>query len=185
MKRRFRKTIDNLQLTIDRLNIRAYRFPSGQSLIEVVIGISVVVILAISLVTTTLISQKAARSARNTTQATKLAQETIEQVRVLRDRKGFDQLPVNQVCLEVTNPNDPLTWGLNGCSDPQSIPNSIFSRIITICYDEINCTGPPTNQKLVTVTINWEEAGGTQTVTNKTILTNWCPGGITPGTPCL
>src|SRR3989338_8355803 len=65
------------------------KFLSGQSLVEVVVSICIAVILAISLITTSLITQKSSRSARNNSQATKLVQQTMEQLRVLRDRKGF------------------------------------------------------------------------------------------------
>src|SRR3990172_11075319 len=68
-------------------------FFGGQSLIEVVVSVGVAVLLAVSLITTSLITQKSSRSARNNSQATKLVQQTLEQLRVYRDRYGFAALP--------------------------------------------------------------------------------------------
>src|SRR3989338_9855914 len=84
----------------------------GQSLIEVVIGAGISVILAIALISTSLIVQKTARAAKNNTQATKLAQETIEQLRVMRDRKGFAAIGVGDCRGLVATGIDPVTWQL-------------------------------------------------------------------------
>src|SRR5437879_249242 len=99
--------------------MRRHRF-NGQTLIEVIVALGVAVILAVSLITTSLITQKAARSARNNTQATKLAQEYIEQIRVYRDRKGFANAfasVTENVCLKLntTNPT-PENWTLDNIS---------------------------------------------------------------------
>jgi len=167
---------------------------SGQSLIEVVVGISVVVILAISLITTVLLTQRTARSAQNNTTATKLAQQTIEQLRIFRDRNpvGFASQTCSGLILNIPDPNIPAGWSWSVCpSSPDYKPvllnNVTFKIRIATCYaDAINTclTTGSSNKRLATVTVSWEESSGNQTVTNKTLFTDWCAGGITPGSPC-
>jgi len=72
--------------------MRDYRNYKGQTLIEVVVAVGVVVLLAVSLITTNLVTQKTSRSARNTTQATKLAQDYAEKIRIIRDRDGYEYI---------------------------------------------------------------------------------------------
>ena len=148
----------------------------GQSLIEVLVAIGVVALLAISLVTTTLLTQRSARTARNNTQATNLAQQNIEQMRVFRDRKGFSLLR-NDTCLVLDasdDMSDPSVWEL---ADETSVPpvvcpeqlifnNTVFERSIVIA------NGANSFQKLVTVTVSWQDTGGLQTVNSVTVLSD-------------
>lgn len=144
----------------------------GQTLIEVVVALGVVVALALSLVTTTLVTQKSSRSAKNNTQATKLVQQSIEQMRVLRDRKGFSYLntvPPKNSCLVLTSTNpDPQSWSLDGCPGlGEIIPldQTNFTRRIELA------TGTVIDKNLkVQVTVTWLESGGSQTVSNTTLL---------------
>ena len=85
-------------------------FSGGQSLVEVVVSVGIAVMLAISLITTSLITQKSSRAARNNSQATKLVQQTLEQLRVYRDRYGFAALP--------NVPQPPPAWY---CSSPWAV----------------------------------------------------------------
>ncbi|OGE08917.1 hypothetical protein A3A60_01010 [Candidatus Curtissbacteria bacterium RIFCSPLOWO2_01_FULL_42_26] len=140
----------------------------GQSLIEVVVSAGISVILAIALISTSLIVQKSARAAKNNTQATKLAQESIEQMRVFRDRKGFDALTIS-TCLALKDADqaDISMWSLTevaGCSE--SIAGTFFKREISIQDKGIN-------NKLVTVNIKWSESGGEKFVSSQTILSKW------------
>lgn len=158
---------------------------NGQSMIEVVVGIAVVVVLAISLITTTLITQKTASSAKNNSQATKLAQQSIEQVRIFRDRKGFNLLPTTNGCynLNVSDTN-PSLWTFSalydctsGTAEPITLDNIIFSRKIQFAY--VSST-----QKNVVVTVTWTESAGQQSVVNTSLITSWCAGQIVAGSPC-
>lgn len=144
----------------------------GQSLIEVLVAMGVVAMLAISLVTTTLITQRSARSARNNTQATNLAQQSIEQMRVFRDRKGYGTLTNNPPaqCWKIDTSADmskPEVWALsNSCPETISLNNTSFSRSITI----ENGTDP--DQKKITVTVAWQDSSGPQSVRSVTLLSN-------------
>lgn len=147
------------------------RLKKGQSLIEVVIALAVVVALAISLVTASLVTQRTSRGATSNTEATKLVQENIEQVRVLRDRAGFAALtPGSCEILDTTNA-DPSKWVLVSCSDTdgekKTLNGTDFLRKISIA-DPV----PAAPKKIVTVTVSWTDSGGIQNVSNTTELSN-------------
>ena len=145
------------------------RFKLGQSLIEVVVSLGVIVVLAVSLISTSLITQKTARTAKNNNAATKLTQESIEKIRVFRDRQGFDVLTGGSCLVLNSSDVDPANWILvSGCSTGElvSLNNTNFERKIKI-------ENSSSNTKLVTVTVTWNEPGGVQTVKNQTFLSKW------------
>ena len=151
----------------------------GQSLIEVVIAMAVIVGLAVALVTTTLVVQKASRTARNNTQATKLVQQNIEQVRIFRDRFGYSLIPTGTQCYKLSTPSsDPLTWSFPAafsCGDKTkaqqiALNNIDFFRQIMITEVTDPITGAKTKQ--VKVSVSWTDSGGTQSVSNQTILSS-------------
>lgn len=150
------------------------KFLSGQSLVEVVVSIGIAVILAISLITTSLVTQKSSRSARNNSQATKLVQEIFEQLRVLRDRRGFGALPNvgTNTCIDFNADNSiPSSWSWTAqpsCPYFETIPNSIFSRQI-----EFLNQGASNEKRLITVTVSWGESGQTRSVKSQTVLGLW------------
>lgn len=143
----------------------------GQSLVEVVVALGVVVALAVALITTSLVTQRASRSAQNNTQATKLVQQNIEQIRVFRDRKGFSSL-TNGSCLTLnTLDADPARWILSACSGPTAdgevvtLGNVDFTRKLAI-------STPAVNKKQIVVMVLWTDSGGLQSVSNTTFLSN-------------
>ena len=159
-------------------------FSGGQSLVEVVVSVGIAVILAISLITTSLITQKSSRSARNNSQATKLVQQTLEQIRVFRDRHPPDDPAVDDkleflpnapttTCysLDATS-NDPDNWTLNSasCSTTQTITldNTNFNRKIEMINQGLNA-----EKRLITITISWDESGQTRSVKSQTFLSLW------------
>lgn len=150
------------------------RCEPGQSLIEVIVSVGIAVILAIALISAGLISSKTARSARNNTQATKLAEQTIEQIRVFRDRQGFGALTVGTCYTLNTSTSDPAGWSLSTASCPAGEPitlnNMIFSRVFSIA--DVSTAVPLAAKRLVTVTVSWSD-GSTQSVTNQTVFSQW------------
>lgn len=64
----------------------------GQTLLELVVVITVAVIVVGALVFATIASLRNAQFAKNQAQATKLAQEGLEKVRTLRDRDSVDSI---------------------------------------------------------------------------------------------
>lgn len=154
----------------------------GQSLIEVVIGMGIATLLTVALVSTAIYTQKLAKSAKNNAQASKLVQQSIEQVRTVRDRNGFSAISANG-CYKV----DSASWNLvllAGCSSPEIANPSHpagdpdFLRTIAIA----NGTNP--DQKMVTVTAAWTDSSGNRTVTNTTFLSKPCTGSIGGASPC-
>lgn len=149
-------------------------FRLGQSLMEVVVAMGLVIIAVVALVSTTIFTQKSARSANAQVQATKLAEETIEQMRVLRDRKGYSAIVIGQPCYMFFAPTTDLElWKLDPCMPPSgeiiSEDNIEFTRKIET--SEINSGG--TVKKQVKVTVSWLESGGTRKVENVTFFSNF------------
>lgn len=140
----------------------------GQSLVEVVVALAVVVVLAISLVTASLLTQRTSRSATSNTQATKLVEENIEQIRVFRDRKGFSALNNGGCWVLVTTNPDPSNWTLSNssCPEPKILGGITFNRSMSIAG------GANANQKVVIVIVTWTDSTGQQTVSNTTVLSN-------------
>jgi len=146
----------------------------GQSLVEVIVSIGIAVMLAISLITTSLITQKSSRSARNNSQATKLVQQSLEQIRIFRDRTGFSELPnasSTTICADfnIVDANDPSTWTLipqPACPYSETVPGTIFSR-------KIEFLNNGADKRLITVTVSWDESGQTRSVKSQTFLGLW------------
>ena len=162
---------------IFKLRLR-HTFLGGQSLVEVVVSIGIAVILAISLITTSLITQKSSRSARNNSQATKLVQQTLEQLRVFRDRNGFSVSTFPSVlaitCFTFATPdlNVPSAWTLtSGCSTSQTV--SLGTTIFTRKVEMINEPLVTAEKRLITVTVSWDESGQTRSVKSQTFLSLW------------
>lgn len=157
----------------------------GQSLLEVIIAFGAVAILAISLIATSLITQRTTRNAQDNIQGIKLAQQNVEQMRAFRDRKGFISLPGTDGCYTLSNTLnvDPTQWNLAACSgvtvngETITASNTTFTRKIIL-------TSTTSNEKRVNVIVTWNDSGGSQSVTSNTFLSSWCSGGIVPGSPC-
>ena len=153
-------------------------FFGGQSLVEVVVSIGIAVMLAIALITTSLITQKSSRSARNNSQATKLVQQTLEQLRVLRDRKGFSTATFpsasTTLCFTFNSTDpDPINWALTStvCTDLQTIAlgTTDFKRK----FEMINEPLVTAEKRLITVTVSWDESGQTRSAKSQTFLSLW------------
>ena len=165
MKRRFNKfTVHSSRFTV----------LSGQSLIEVVISIALAAILAISLISTTLITQRTSQSARNNTEATKLAQEWTEQIRVYRDRHDFDTLEptaTSSIC-RIDTSGSPDSWALYG---PQVCPVEIVKGTVTFrrLLNIAEAVPADPDKRVITVTVSWDEPGGQKQVVHDTVLSRW------------
>lgn len=173
---------------------------TGQSMIEVVIGLAITTMLAVALVATSIFTQKASRSAKNETQASKLAQQLIEQMRVYRDRvpSGFTTIP-SSGCYTLNAPAnaDPVSWTFSSSFTCPTIPLSSFpvtgAESIPLAIsggDSITFNRwaqfslPSATKKGVKVFVTWTDSSGIQMATNETILSNWCAGSVVPGGPC-
>ncbi len=148
-------------------------FSPGQTLMEVVIAMALIVVASIALVSTSIFTQKTSRSANAQTQATKLAEESIEQIRVVRDRRGYGFLSTGACKVVNSTSADPNNWFVTDCVLPGeqiSLVNNItFNRRIDI--SEITAGV----KKKATVYVTWQESGGTNIVESTTFLSS-CVG---------
>ena len=120
----------------------------GQSLVEMVIAIGVVLIVIVALVAVTTISVRNASFSRNQVLATRYAQEAIEKIREYRASVDWNTFTLN-------------------CQNPPNLSSisSFFSRTIT-CEDN-------GDSRKITVTILWTDAKGTHKSELITRLTKW------------
>lgn len=118
----------------------------GQSLIEMVIALSIVIIIILALVGLITVSIRNATFSQNQALATKYAQEGIEEARRLRDEQG----------------DSFFTDG--SCSLTESV--GIFTRTRTCSFD-----GDKT--MTVTVVVSWTDTQGYHKSELTTYLTNW------------
>lgn len=156
----------------------------GQTMIELIIVLALVVIVVGALTFATIASLRNAQFAKNQAQATKLAQEGLEKLRSLRDRDtsgaGIWFTAVNcSASVPETCPNvNPSSCPADGCYfyfnasgalengtsvNAESIPPDDFKRQFFIEGD--------VNQKKVTVVVTWIDFAGKHESRLVTILT--------------
>lgn len=159
------------------------KFTTGQSLIEVLIAFAITVIIGVGLISANLVTQRASTSARNNTQATKLAQEYVEKIRLFRDVNGYAQLPTTtNGCHKLSDHenDDVSTWSIVGtgafipCTgelkDGEVVKLPEFKSVF---YRDFQITGYSATQMTVLVNVSWTEGINTKVVTVETKLTNW------------
>ena len=158
------KKMSNVQFPISN-------FKMGQSLLEVVVAVGIVSALAVALISTSLFTQKTSRSTAANTQASKLVQQNIEQLRIFRDRKGLIAFPDGNCNILTTVDAEPKNWGFSGCSVGEKISANNVDFYRRIAISTISLFSDPLKKKVV-VTVSWTDSSGLQTVSNTTILTN-------------
>jgi len=132
----------------------------GQSLIEVLAALGVVVLVILALVTVTTISIRNATFAKNQSLATSYAQEAIEEIREYRDQNSWADF--------VTNCNNKTAMGL---SDPS--PPFVLSDPVCNIPETINSCDEGDSRCEVKVTISWDDAKGSHQTVLTTYLTDW------------
>lgn len=137
-------------------------FQSGQSLIEVLTALAVVLLVIIALIRATTIAIKSSDFSKTQALATVYTQEAMEWIRAERD-KGWDnisdQTPVNSLCL------NELSW-LGGSCD--YILADRFKREVSLAN-----VGGEGNKIEVKVVVSWQDAGGDHQSQLTTYLSNW------------
>lgn len=140
------------------------KFQKGQTLIEAIVVIGMVVLLVTGLVAGTTTSLKSAQTGRSRTQAVSLAEEGIELARTLRDTQWSTfQAYSGYYCLSsnhVFSPN-----GSDVCPLDIVTPQGSFGRSVQFLWQD------PT--MVVTVRVTYVEGGSTRTTTLVTYLTQW------------
>lgn len=128
--------------------MRFLRLSKGQSVIEVVIALSLVSIIVLALVKVTISSIQNSSFARDQQIATRYAQEGIENARKLKEEKEIE------------------FWSKNG-SEEETI--DIFTRTVT--YTPV--PGEEDQKMEIQVVVTWEDTKGTHQSDLNTYLTRW------------
>ncbi len=166
----------------------------GENLIELIIVVAVAIIVVTALVFSTISSLRNAQFAQNQSQATKLAQEWIEKLKISRDKDEnvvkvdtttlWDDLLDDNIpdlggvyCFlifknGVVNLNgtcvsslEAITPGLLNANTTESIENGRFKRYVLISNN-----GSNQNQKRFTVVVRWTDFSGAHESKLTTIL---------------
>lgn len=157
----------------------------GQSIIEVLIAFGVIVVLGIALVSAGLLTQRTSISARNNTQATKLVQGYLEQVRVIRDIVGytaFKNAYSDATCYVVANStgSDPSLWSLSpSCTGTAPLNGEIVTFNNVSFFRKVTLANTTSTNRDVNVTVTWKEGVNDRVITANTVLSKWCEGTIT------
>lgn len=173
----------------------------GQSLLEVTIAIGVAVLIVTAITIVTVNGLRNSQFAQNQTQATKLAQDGLEQVKAVRDRDGIvtigsstaswssqnwsgcgsgctfslGRIDSQSLCAASSNFNATACLLSSDSSKPQPIPSTIFYSLITILDCSSSSSPPPecgANQKKITSEVSWSDFSGSHQSYLETILAN-------------
>lgn len=135
----------------------------GQTLVEAVVVIGVVVLLVTGLVAGTTAALRSAQSGRTRTQAVSLAQEGIEIVRGVRDNNWTTfQAYTGSYCL---GSNHVLTPSGGTCTPNITTAQGVLARSVSFDWQD--------PKMVVTVTVSYTEGEGSKDVTLVTYFTQW------------
>lgn len=164
----------------------------GQSLLEMVIALGLVLAVISAVAIVTLNSMQNSQFSKNQVQATKLAQDGIDKVRTIKSRnytvcgltptaKWRDfftdkTCPTSADCVyqlrstSACGGTDPVSLNPTSASSPEQITldGVTFSRIVTVVnYESV------INRKEVTVTVSWTDISGPHSSKLVTVLTDY------------
>lgn len=136
-------------------------YQSGQTLVEVIVAISVVVLLVMGLIVSTSVSLKASQYGKMRSLGTQYANEAIEATRNLRD-SGWSTFLLyggTSQCL-----NKAGTWALMVVACAPNI-DSFYTRVVTFTWDY--------PRMKVDVAVTWVDGAKTYSATLSTYFTQW------------
>lgn len=146
---------------------------AGQSLIEAVVAVAVVIVLVTGIIAGTTSSLRSSAYARARSEATKLVQQAIEIARADRDANWstFYARSGNSYCLGNANVLIAAADPVADCANNKSITASSltinFTRYITFSYDSGN------ERMIVTAFVIWNEGSAQRTSRAETYFTQW------------
>ncbi|MDO8570483.1 MAG: hypothetical protein Q7R97_02760 [Candidatus Daviesbacteria bacterium] len=163
---------------------------AGQSLIEVLIALTVTVVMIVALIAFVLSGLKNAQFAQKQSKATKLAVETMEQIKTIRDRNGAIYFSYKDVTVPKTATIFPELWQISMSGQDSCISSKCYFNIQSNTLIEgsgasaINIGDGFTRQiifednsplvyskeKRVTVNIFWTDSSGDHNSNIQTIL---------------
>jgi len=142
----------------------------GQSMVEVVVVVGIVVLLITGLVSVTTATLRFSQMSKSRTQALQYAKEGLEVVRIVKEAK-WDDIPTSastKYCLAKGQQN--LGNAVLGVC-PMDIDN-MFSRTVVFSDEGTSCTVATFCRK-VTVTVSFTEQGQNRSVILTSYITNW------------
>lgn len=131
---------------------------SGQSLVESVVTLGVVILLVTGLVVGTTSALKYAQSSRARSTATQYASEGLELARRERDSSWSTFARSGSFCVDATG-------GIP--SDPCALLENKYSRTVSYDYNDI------AESVTVTSVVSWSEGAEIKEISLQTTLTNW------------
>jgi len=156
----------------------------GQSLLEVLtaLGVASVVIVALSVLAVSALRN--AQHAKAQAEAAKYVSEAIEEVRAVRDQRGWSDFSTYAVdaCYKVNRASSP--WSLETSTvvcggGGEAVGSSKFNREIKLERQDLAAGSPgclgsnPCPGRKITVSVYWTDAFGPNTSQATTILTEW------------
>jgi Tfp pilus assembly protein PilV len=140
----------------------------GQSLVEVVVAVGIVLILVTGLIVATTFSLRFNQRSKIRTEALSYAEEGLEFVRQLRDA-DWNTVPSTGIyCFGIGQAGLEGEVPAGGCSVDEATG---FTRTIEMSTDDV-CEDPLTCKK-VTASVSWTENSQMQSVRLSSYLTNW------------
>jgi len=147
----------------------------GQSLVEAVVAVAVVLLLVTGLIVATTSSVKFSTLSSYRTQATQIAKEVMEAVRDLRDSSWTDFITKSISGVETT-------YCLSGSYEWTILPDGeecagdtgdFYIRTVKFDLETPDAGKPDQKRMKVTVTIGWAEGTSKKSATLVTYFTNW------------
>lgn len=138
---------------------------NGQSLVEAIVAVGLVMVIATALISVTTTGLKASQSGKLRSKAVVLAQDGIEQTRKLRD-SGWTALQNRDAqtwCLSKTSEFIKTT----DCPYDAEDPSSPYFRSVTYTWDN------PNSRMKVDSVVSWNERSQVKNITLTTYFTQW------------
>ena len=159
------------------MKLAKFKFESGQTLIEMIIAIGLVVLVLTTLVSALTLGIKNNRFAREQSQAKNYVREGTEWARSIRDRLGWESFydmvaqdgnPVSY-CLSSlpTTAQDAEELTNRICTSQETINNTVFRRTAFFSF------GNTDKELTLTVTVDWNDGSAIHTSTSTIILRQW------------
>lgn len=146
----------------------------GQTLVELIMAVAVGTVIVTAIVAITTLSLRNSEFAKTDIQATRYSQETIEWLRIERDKNwttlfGKSGVNAQTYCLPT------LTWpqAAGPCLASQVISGTVFKREVSLSNRDLEA-GVPGNETIeAQVTVTWTDNSGTHESKLSTQLTDW------------
>lgn len=135
------------------MDLNHWRFTSGQTILEVLVALALIILFLSGIVVVELYSVKNVKYAQNKSMATTLARQQLERARVVRDSAGIEAL--DYCAMSTCYINNQLTPG-----PPIVTPTDVYSQWLVISSDS-SCPAPtiavtPAAQTYkITATVSW------------------------------